>query len=31
MNNFISIKKNIETEIVVKKSICNLVRVETQK
>lgn len=33
MNNFISIKQNIETEIVVKKSkfICNLVRVESQK
>ena len=33
MNNFISIKQNIETEIVVKKSkfICNLVRVESKK
>lgn len=33
MNNFISIKKNVETEIIVKKSkfICNLIRVESQK
>ena len=32
MNNFISIKKNVETEIIVKKSkfICNLIRVESQ-
>ena len=33
MNNFMSIKKNVETEIIVKKSkfICNLIRVESQK
>ncbi len=33
MNNFISIKKNVETEIIVKKSkfICNLIKVESQK
>ena len=33
MNNFISIKKNVETEIIVKKSkfICNLIRVESQE
>lgn len=33
MNSFISIKKNIQTEIVVKKSkfICNLIKVETQE
>lgn len=33
MNNFISIKKNVETEIIAKKSkfICNLIRVESQK
>ena len=33
MNNFISNKKNVETEIIVKKSkfICNLIRVESQK
>ena len=33
MNNFISIKKNVETEVIVKKSkfICNLIKVESQK
>ena len=33
MNNFISIKENVQTEIVVKKSkfICNLIKVETQE
>ena len=33
MENFISIKQNVEAEIVVKKSkfICNLIKIETQK
>ena len=33
MENFISIKENVQTEIVVKKSkfICNLIKVDTQE